>query len=143
MAAIQRRASVVWEGSGKAGSGRITSQSGALGNAPYGSASRFEGEKGTNPEELIAAAHSGCFSMAVAYGLERAGFTATKLETTATVTLDRVDGNFTITHSALELKGEVPEIDDAAFQRIAQDAERNCPVSKVLKAEISLKATLS
>lgn len=137
-----RKASAVWRGAGRDGSGALSSASGVLSDTPYSFKTRFESEPGTNPEELIAAAHAGCFTMALAFGLQRAGFTADELSTEAAVSLEQEGEGFRISRSALTLKGRVPGLDQARFQELARDAEKNCPVSKVLNAEITLDATL-
>ena len=137
-----RKAKAVWHGTGRAGSGHLSSESGVLAETPYSLRTRFENEKGTNPEELIAAAHAGCFTMALAFGLQTAGFTPTELSTEAAVTLEQEGQGFRISRSALTLRGRVPNLDEAAFARLAGEAEKNCPVSKVLKAEITLNAKL-
>ena len=113
-----------------------------LAETPYSFRTRFENEKGTNPEELIAAAHAGCFTMALAFGLQAAGLTPTELVTEAAVTLEPEGKGFRISRSALMLRGKVPNLDEAKFIELARDAEKNCPVSKVLKAEITLDAKL-
>ena len=133
------KATTVWEGSGKKGKGTFGTPSGVLDDAAISFAKRFEGEKGTNPEELIAAAHSGCFSMALAVQLEQAGFTAERLETTAVVTLEKIGDGFAVTHSDLTLQAKVPGIDRDAFGQVAERAKSGCPVSKLLNAAISLK----
>jgi osmotically inducible protein OsmC len=140
---IKRSGSALWRGGIKDGSGQVSTASGVLDDTPYGFSSRFEGEPGTNPEELIAAAHAGCFTMALSALLSRNDLRADELATNAEVTLegDAASG-FTITAVHLDLKGQVPGLDDARFRSLAQDAEKNCPVSKLLKAEISLTATL-
>jgi lipoyl-dependent peroxiredoxin len=138
-----RRAKAVWRGTGRDGSGNLSTDSGVLAETPYSFKTRFEGEKGTNPEELIAAAHAGCFTMALAFGLQAAGHTPTELDTEAAVTLDKEGQGFRITRSALTLRAKVPGLSDADFARIAADAEKNCPVSKVLNAAITLDAKLS
>lgn len=140
--AIHRSGSAEWSGGLKDGKGAISTQSGALDAYPYGFASRFEGLKGTNPEELIGAAHAGCFTMALSLILGEAGLTAEKMDTKAVVTLDQVDGGFAITAVALTLTARIPGTDDETFQDLAAKAKANCPVSKLLKAEISLSATL-
>ena len=137
-----RKAKAVWRGSGRAGDGDLSTDSGVLAKTPYSYRTRFENEKGTNPEELIAAAHAGCFTMALAFRLQAAGFTPTELTTEAAVSLDPEGQGFRITRSALTLRATVPNLDQAAFARMAGDAEQNCPVSKVLKAEITLDAKL-
>jgi osmotically inducible protein OsmC len=138
-----RKANAVWKGDGRNGTGALTSQSGVLSENPYGFKTRFENEPGTNPEELIAAAHAGCFSMALAFGLQAAGFTADEIRTEAAVTLDPEGDGFKISRSALTLRAKIPGIDEAKFRELAQGAEKNCPVSKVLNAEITLDAELT
>jgi lipoyl-dependent peroxiredoxin len=137
-----RKAKAVWRGTGRDGKGNLSTDSGALAETPYSFRTRFENEKGTNPEELIAAAHAGCFTMALAFQLQTAGFTPTQLTTEAAVTLEQEGKGFRISHSALTLRGEVPNLDEAQFLRLAEDAEKNCPVSRVLRAEITLDAKL-
>ncbi|WP_137753559.1 OsmC family protein [Sphingopyxis sp. L1A2A] len=136
------RASARYEGFGKEGKGSITTKSGVLDQQPYGFGTRFEGVPGTNPEELIAAAHAACFTMALSFGLARAGYAGETLETTAAVTLDAIEGGFEISQSALTLVARVPGIDAAEFARIAKEAEMNCPVSKLLDCEITLEHSL-
>src|ERR1700753_1845743 len=135
---MKRNATAVWNGAGKDGNGNLTTQSGTLNKTQYSFKSRFEDGVGTNPEELIAAAHAGCFTMKLTFDLGAAGFTADTLETTAEVTLD----NGSITTSHLILKAKVPGIDKAKFDEVVAGAKANCPVSKVLKADISLESTL-
>lgn len=135
-----RKAQAVWHGTGRDGDGNLTTDSGVLSHTPYSYKTRFEAEKGTNPEELIAAAHAGCFTMALAFQLQTAGKPATELTTEAAVTLES-DG-FRISKSALTLRGSVPGIDAATFAELARTAEKNCPVSRVLNAEITLDAQL-
>ena len=142
MANILRNATAVWSGAGKDGRGTLTTQSGSLREAPYSFAKRFGEEQGTNPEELIAAAHAGCFTMALAFQLQGAGVTPTELETEAAVSLDKDGQGFTITKSALTLRAQVPGIERAKFEELARAAEKNCPVSKLLRAEITLDWTL-
>jgi osmotically inducible protein OsmC len=139
---MKRTATAVWNGSGKDGNGNLTTQSTTLNKTQYSYKSRFEEGVGTNPEELIAAAHAGCFTMALAFALQAAGLTADSLETTSTLTLDVSGAAPTITSSHLELKAKIPGIDNAKFQEIAKGAEQGCPVTRVLKAEVSLNATL-
>jgi osmotically inducible protein OsmC len=139
---IKRTGSATWSGGLKDGRGAISTESGALKEQPYGFAMRFEGVRGTNPEELIAAAHAGCFTMALSLTLEQAGFKATRMDTSAVVALEQVEGGFSITAVQLTLKAQIPNIDDAKFQSLAASAKANCPVSKLLKAEISLDAKL-
>ena len=135
-------ASVRYEGLGKAGTGHISTNSGVLKDQPYGFASRFEGKPGTNPEELIAAAHAACFTMATSFGLARAGYEEGTLDTRCTVTLDQKDGGFIVTKSALVLTGSVPGLSAEQFADIAAEAEKNCPMSKLLNCTITLDATL-
>ena len=137
-----RKAKAVWHGTGRAGSGNLTTDSGVLAATPYSFKTRFENEKGTNPEELIAAAHAGCFTMALAFQLQSAGFTPTELTTEAAVTLEPEGQGFRISRSALTLRAQVPNLDAAKFAQLAGDAEKNCPVSKVLNAAITLDAKL-
>ena len=132
-----------WEGKLKDGKGTFKAQSGVFSGA-FSFGTRFEGKKGSNPEELIAAAHAGCFSMALSAALEKAGHPATRIETRAAVTLEMVDGAPKVTRSALEVRGKVTGIDQAAFQQAAEGAKKNCPVSKALQGnvEITLDAKL-
>jgi osmotically inducible protein OsmC len=140
---MKQKASAVWQGSLKEGAGTISTGSGALVAKPYSFRTRFEGEQGTNPEELIGAAHAGCFSMAFSMILGLAGFTPEKIETTATITLEQKDGGFAITASHLEVTASVPGIDDPAFQDAAAKAKAGCPVSKLLNATITMNARLA
>jgi len=140
---MKRKATAHWSGDLKQGKGEITSESGVLKNSPYGFTTRFENQKGTNPEELIASAHAGCFTMALSAALGKAGFTPESLETEAVVELAQVEGNWTVTHIELTLQGKVPGIDNGKFQEIAADAKKNCPISRLLNANITLKATLA
>jgi len=142
MAQIKRHASALWYGTGKEGTGSLTTQSGTLKNMPYGFNSRFGDGKGTNPEELIAAAHAGCFSMATAFQLTGAGHPPDTLDCNATLTMEQVPDGFKIAAIHLVLKAKVPGLDDAKFQELARGAKENCPVSKVLNAEITLDASL-
>lgn len=139
---MKQKASAVWKGSLKEGAGTLTTGSGALANKPYSFKTRFEGEQGTNPEELIGAAHAGCFSMAFSMILGQAGFTPEKIETTATITLEQKDGGFAITTSHLDVTCVIPGIDDAKYQELAAKAKAGCPVSKVLNAAITMEARL-
>ena len=139
---MKRTASAVWNGDLKTGKGTLSTQSGVLKQTQYSFSTRFESGIGTNPEELIAAAHAGCFTMALSAFLGAAGFTADELTTQANVSLEQVDGNWTITAIHLDLKGRVPGIDRAQFDEIADKAKAGCPVSRVLKAEISLTKNL-
>ncbi len=140
---IKRRGSVVWNGGIKDGKGSINTESGALSAYPYGFASRFEGQAGSNPEELLGAAHAACFTMALSLILGQAGFTADSLETSAEVTLEEQDGGYAITAIHLTLKAKIPNIDAATFDDLAGKAKANCPVSKVLNAQISLTSELA
>jgi len=139
---MKRTASAVWQGNLKEGHGSLSAQSGILKETPYSFRSRFGDGVETNPEELIAAAHAGCFTMALSLFLQNAGFTADQLSTKATLSLDQVEGGFAITAIHLDLTGKVPGIDEAKFQEVAATAKANCPVSQVLKATITLTATL-
>lgn len=142
MATIKRNASAHWSGTGKEGKGALTTQSGTLSNTPYSFSRRFGDEKGTNPEELIAAAHAGCFTMALAFQLTGAGKPPESLDTRADVSLDQVEGGFRISAVALTLKAKVPGLSKDEFTKLAETAKANCPVSKVLNATITLNATL-
>ncbi len=139
---INRTASADWEGGLKTGKGQLTTQSGALSDYPYGFASRFEGKAGSSPEELLGAAHAGCFTMAMSLALEQQGFTATHMHTGATVTLAQDGEGFAITRSHLVLEASIPDLEDARFQEIATAVKAACPVSKALKIEIVLEARL-
>ncbi len=140
---MKKSGSAVWKGSLKDGIGSISMESGALKAHPYGFKARFEGGPGTNPEELIGAAHAGCFTMALSKILGDAGLTATEMNTTAEVTLDKVGEGFEITKVHLTLRGKVPGADNAKFVELAGKAKVGCPVSKLLKAEITLDAALA
>lgn len=137
-----KNASAVWKGGFKDGGGTISTETGVLNEAPYGFKARFEDGKGTNPEELIGAAHAGCFSMALSLMLGEAGLTAERIETRAAVSLDKVDGGFAITASHLEVVARIPGADQAKFLEIADKAKAGCPVSKLLKARITMDAKL-
>lgn len=137
-----RKARAVWRGSGRDGNGDLSTESGVLADTPYSFRTRFESEKGTNPEELLAAAHAGCFTMALAFRLQGAGYTPTQLDTEAVVTFEQDKQSFSISRSALMLRARVPNLDQDTFARLAQDTEQNCPVSRVLRAEITLDAQL-
>ena len=139
---MKRNASAEWKGGLKDGKGTISTDSGVLSNTQYSFSTRFEDGVGTNPEELIAAAHAGCFSMALSGQLAQAGLTADSIRTTASVKLEKTDAGFAITSVHLEVKARVPGADDAAFTTAANNAKAGCPVSKVLKAEITMDATL-
>ncbi len=139
---INRKGSALWKGGLKDGRGALSTESGALDKYPYGFASRFEGQKGSNPEELLAAAHAGCFTMALSLILGEAGLTAEEMNTSANVTLEKLDSGFTITSVQLTLKAKIPGTDQATFEELAGKAKANCPVSKLFKADISLVAAL-
>ena len=139
---INRSASAAWSGGLKDGKGSISTESGALSAYPYGFAARFEGKKGTNPEELLGAAHAGCFTMALSLILGEAKFTAEQMDTTAKVTLEQVDGGFAIPAVHLTLRAKIPGIDQATFEELTAKAKAGCPLSKVLKANITLDAAL-
>jgi lipoyl-dependent peroxiredoxin len=139
---MKTQGSAVWRGGIKDGIGAISTKSGALKDYPYGFASRFEGKPGTNPEELIGAAHAGCFTMALSLILGEAKLTAEHMQTTAEVTLDKVGDGFAITAVHLTLKAKIPGTDDKTFQDLAAKAKAGCPVSKLLKATITLEASL-
>lgn len=140
---MSKSGSAVWSGGIKDGKGAISTESGALKDYPYGFASRFEGKAGTNPEELIGAAHAGCFTMALSLMLGEAKLTAEKMETKADVTLEKQGDGFTITAVHLTLKAKIPGADDAKFQEIANKAKAGCPVSKLFNAKITLDASLA
>ena len=139
---MQRKGSAVWSGGLKDGKGTVSTESGTLTNAQYSFSTRFENGKGTNPEELIAAAHAGCFSMALSGQLNAAGFAPTSINTTATVTVEKVDAGFAITAVVLDVHARVPGADNEKFQAAANDAKSGCPVSKVLNAKITMNAVL-
>lgn len=133
-----RTATARYDGLGKEGQGYVSTQSGVLADRPYGFGTRFGDEKGTNPEELLAAAHAACFTMALAFGLAQGGHSTGTLETKGAVTVDPQDGGFAITRSALVLTGRVDGLDEADFRRFAEEAKAGCPLSKVLNCEITL-----
>lgn len=139
---MKTHGSAAWRGGIKDGIGALSTKSGALNAYPYGFSSRFEGKPGSNPEELIGAAHAGCFTMALSLILGEAGLTAEQMDTTAEVTLEKQADGFAITAVHLTLKARIPGTDDGAFQALAAKAKAGCPVSKLLKAEITLDATL-
>ena len=139
---MKRSASAVWKGGLKDGAGTVSTETGALSNVPYNFRMRFENEKGTNPEELIAAAHAACYSMALSMILGDAGMKAESISTKATVTLEQVGGGFSVTSSALDTQVKIPNADKAAFQKAAEAAKSGCPISKLLNATITLNATL-
>ncbi len=141
----EKKASVHWEGGGKAGRGQISTETEALQKYPYGFASRFgDDRKGTNPEEILGAAHAACFTMAFSFAADKAGFVTERVDTTASVRLTQQGEGFLIDRIALTLKAKVPGMDEATFQKLAADAKANCPLSKALAAvpEITLSATL-
>jgi osmotically inducible protein OsmC len=139
---MKRSAQAKWQGDLKSGAGTISTASGTLATTPYSFHSRFEQGKGTNPEELLAAAHAGCFTMALSAQLAEAGLKATSLETSCTITLEQKDGGFAITESHLELKAKVPGATAAAFEKATKAAETGCPVSKLFNTKITLDARL-
>ncbi|HMF54976.1 MAG TPA: OsmC family protein [Pyrinomonadaceae bacterium] len=139
---MRRKASAVWNGGLKDGKGTISTDSGVLSDTQYSFSTRFEDGKGTNPEELIAAAHAGCFSMALSGQLGQAGLIAESIRTTATVRLEKTDAGFAITSVHLDVKAKVPGADQQAFETAANNAKAGCPVSKVLNAEITMEASL-
>ncbi len=142
MAHIVRTGSAQWQGTGKEGRGTLRTQSGTLADTPYSFSARFESGQGTNPEELIAAAHAGCFSMALAFQLSSAGHPPESLRTEARVTIESEGAGFKISTVALTLRARVPGIDQARFRQLAEEAKATCPVSKVLNAAITLEPTL-
>lgn len=139
---MQRKGSAVWQGGLKDGKGSVSTESGALKQMQYSFSTRFENGVGTNPEELLAAAHAGCFTMALSAQLGNAGMTAQKLETTCTITLEKVGDGFSITKSHLDMVARVPGADRSKFDAAVKAAETGCPVSKLFKAEISVNARL-
>lgn len=140
---MKRKATAVWKGDLKAGKGNLTTESGVLNATPYSFSTRFEGEKGTNPEELIGAAHAGCFTMALSGRLTKAGFTATELRTEAQVSLEQKDGGWGVENIHLNLHAHVPGVTQDQFKALAEDAKANCPISKVIRAEIRLTYELT
>jgi lipoyl-dependent peroxiredoxin len=139
---MKRKASAVWSGDLKTGKGRISTESGVLKETQYSFSTRFENGVGTNPEELIAAAHAGCFTMAFSAELGKASFTPATIHTTATITLDKTDAGFTVTESHLDMTAKIPGIDEAKFTAIANAAKAGCPISRLLNAKITLAAKL-
>jgi lipoyl-dependent peroxiredoxin len=137
-----RKAKAVWRGTGRDGRGTVSTESGVLTGTPYSFRTRFENEKGTNPEELIAAAHAGCFSMTLAFVLQGAGYTPAELNVEAAVTIEPEGEGFRISRSALTLRAQAPNLGQAAFAQMVSGAEKNCPVSKVLNAPITVDAKL-
>jgi osmotically inducible protein OsmC len=140
--AMKKDASAVWLGDLRTGDGTLRSGSGLLDNTPYTWATRFEDTPGTTPEELVAGAHAACFTMALCSTLNQAGFHVTRLATFAEVSFDQQDGRWSVTRSALNVTGRVPGIDAARFAQLAEDARSNCPISRLLRAEITLEASL-
>ena len=139
---MKRNASAHWEGGLKDGKGTISTESGVLANTQYSFGTRFESGKGTNPEELIGAAHAGCFSMALSGQLATAGLTAQSIDTTATVTFEKLEAGFTVTEVHLKLVAKIPGADKAAFETAANNAKSSCPISRLLNAKITLDAQL-
>jgi osmotically inducible protein OsmC len=137
-----RKAKAVWHGTGRAGNGNLSTDSGVLAETPYSFKTRFENEKGTNPEELIAAAHAGCFSMALSGQLGSAGMTAQSIDTTATVTFEKLEQGFTVTEVHLKLVAKIPGADKAAFETAAGNAKTGCPISRLLNTKITLETEL-
>ena len=137
-----RKGSAEWQGSLKEGKGTVSTESGVLANAAYSFGTRFENGKGTNPEELIAAAHAGCFSMALSAQLGAAGITPESVRTKAAVTLEKVEGGFAVTASHLDVTAKIPGADRAAFEKAANEAKTGCPISKLLNAKITMDAKL-
>jgi lipoyl-dependent peroxiredoxin len=142
MSVHKRSASSVWNGPGPTGNGKVSVASGVFSDIGYTAKQRFESEPGTNPEELIAAAHAACFGMALAFNLTNAGIEADSLRTTATITLDNSRGNWTLTGSHLDVRGKLKSGDAAAFEKAAQDAKAGCPISRALNMDITMTATL-
>ena len=140
--ALQRKGSAQWKGGLKDGKGTVSTASGVLKGTPYSFSSRFEGQQGTNPEELIGAAHAGCFSMALSAQLDGAGLKADSIDTTATVSLEKLEGGFAITSINLEVRAKIPGADQAKFDELTKKAKEGCPVSKLLKANITMDAKL-
>lgn len=139
---MKRTASAVWNGDLKGGKGTVSSQSGVLDRTQYSFGTRFENGIGTNPEELVAAAHAGCFTMAFSGQLGTANLTPTQLETNATLTFEKTDAGWTVTAIHLAVTGTVPGADDATFQRLAQNAKKDCPISRLLNTNITMEAKL-
>lgn len=138
-----RKASAIWNGPLKTGTGKISTESGVLSNANYSFSTRFENGKGTNPEELIAAAHAGCFTMALSAQLGNANMMPEALETQATLTMEKLDAGWTVTKIHLDVNAKVPNADQAAFDKCSEAAEKGCPISRLLKAEITMTAHLN
>jgi lipoyl-dependent peroxiredoxin len=140
--ALQRKGSAQWKGGLKDGKGTVSTASGVLKGTPYSFSSRFEGQQGTNPEELIGAAHAGCFSMALSSQLDAAGLKAESIDTTATVSLEKLEGGFAVTSVHLEVRAKVPGADQAKFDESAKKAKEGCPISKLLNTKITMDAKL-
>jgi osmotically inducible protein OsmC len=139
---MKRSGSAIWQGDLKSGKGTVSTDSGVLSQTPYSFSTRFENGKGTNPEELVAAAHAGCFSMALSAQLGEAGLTPEKLETTATVTFDKTEAGWTVTNVYLNVKGKVPKADEAAWNKATQAAKTGCPISRLFNTTITMDAKL-
>jgi len=139
---MKRSASAVWKGDLKSGRGVFSTESGALKSVPYSFTTRFESEPGSNPEELVGAAHAGCFSMALSGQLDKAGFKAESIATTAAVTLEKTDAGFTVTAVHLDVNAKVPGASDEAFLEAAENAKKGCPISRLLNAKITMEARL-
>ena len=139
---MKRTGSAVWQGDLKSGKGTVSTESGVLSHTQYSFSTRFENGKGTNPEELVAAAHAGCFSMALSAQLGEAGLTPEKVETTATVTFDKAEGGWAVINVHLAVKGKVPKADDAAWTKATQAAKTGCPISRLLNTTITMDAKL-
>ncbi|HTM21625.1 MAG TPA: OsmC family protein [Kofleriaceae bacterium] len=140
---MKREASARWNGGFKDGSGVMSTGSGAVKDLKYSAGTRFENNPGSNPEELVAAAHAGCFSMALSGQLDKANLKAERIDTTATLTMEKLDAGWTVTAIHLDVTAEVPGADDGAFQKAAENAKAGCPISRLLKAEISMTARLA
>src|SRR2546422_11749320 len=141
-AKMKRRASAIWQGDLKSGKGMISTESGVLSQTQYSFSTRFENGIGTNPEELIAAAHAGCFSMALSAELGKAGITPESIHTTATITMDKTDAGWTVTESHLDVTAKIPGVDPAKFTTAANSAKAGCPISRLLKANVTMNAKL-
>jgi len=141
--ALQRKGSAQWKGGLKDGKGTVSTASGVLKNTPYSFSSRFEGQQGTNPEELLGAAHAGCFSMALSAQLDGAGLKADSIDTTATVSLEKLEGGFAITSVHLEVRAKIPGADQAKFDEATKKAKEGCPVSKLFNTKITMDAKLA
>ncbi len=139
---MKRKASAVWEGGLKDGKGTVSTESGVLSNTQYSFTARFENGVGTNPEELVAAAHAGCFSMALSAQLGEAGLKADRIETTATANFQKLEAGWTVTDVHLEVRAKIPGADQAAFEKAANGAKAGCPISRLLNAKITMEATL-